>query len=189
MSKEIEEWRDIEGYEGLYQVSDWGRVKSLERIVHRPIKGDYSKKEHISNGWVNSSNKHIMIELQGKPYYVHQLVANAFVPNPNNNDVVHHIDFNPQNNAAENLIWMSDNDHRKLHGEIVRNTLSKKVYQYTLDGEFVKEWESVIEAARALEFNQGNISNCCNGGYYSKERGKWVNVKRYKGYKWSYEPL
>lgn len=64
---------------------------------------------------------------------------------------------------------------------------SKQVYQYTLDGELVKVYPSAREAARQLGYNQGNISNCCNGGYYYK--GKWKNRVQYNGYKWSYYPL
>lgn len=64
---------------------------------------------------------------------------------------------------------------------------SKEVYQYTLDWELVSKYPSAQEAARQTGYNQGNISNCCNGGYYYK--GKWKNRIQYNGYKWSYVPL
>lgn len=67
-------------------------------------------------------------------------------------------------------------------------SLSKPVYQYTLDGNFIKEWPSASEAARNITKNGFNncIVRCCNGGYYSIGRGKWVNINQYKGFKWSY---
>lgn len=173
----MEEWRDITGYEGLYQVSSYGRVKSLERMVHRPQKGDYLKKERLIKGWMKP-DRHIAVELCGKVFYLHQLVAQAFIPNPNNHDVVHHLDHNPQNNMVDNLVWMSDEEHKKLHAEELGVQFSKKVYQYTLADELIKVWNSVIEAGRGLEINQGSISNCCNG-----------RCNTYKGYKWSYDPL
>ena len=66
---------------------------------------------------------------------------------------------------------------------------SKQIYQYSLNNELIAVWPSAKEAARTLHFSQGNISNCCNGGFYSKQRNKWVNRIQYNGYKWSYEPL
>lgn len=64
----------------------------------------------------------------------------------------------------------------------------KKVGQYTLDGELVNIWDSATDADRNTNglFKQSGIFNCCNGGYFNKKRGKWVNVNNYKGYVWSY---
>lgn len=172
----MEEWKDIKGYEGLYQVSNLGRVKRLQGMAPRKGKGMLPIKEHILKGHIN--NKHKIVELCGKPMYVHQLVAAAFIPNPNDFEVVHHIDFKPLNNIATNLIWMSDEEHRKLHSKKIGIQRSKKIYQYTIDGKLVKIWDKLNDAAKALSINQGSISNCASG-----------KCKTYKGYKWSYEPL
>lgn len=72
-------------------------------------------------------------------------------------------------------------------GLINHPSKSKAVYQYTLDGKLVAKYQSAKQAARDTGFSQGNISNCCNGGYYLK--GKWKNRIQYNGYKWSYIPL
>ena len=78
-------------------------------------------------------------------------------------------------------------DGKKRNAEAARERFSKTVYQYTLDGKLVAVWKSAKEAAKQLVFSQGNISNCCNGGFYRK--GIWVNRKQYNGYIWSYVPL
>lgn len=71
-------------------------------------------------------------------------------------------------------------------GKIPKANPPKIVYQYTLEGKLVKKWESVAEASRNTGFSASHISHCCNGGFFSKKRGKWVNVNKYKGFKWSY---
>lgn len=75
----------------------------------------------------------------------------------------------------------------KLGREEQARNKSQTIYQYTLDGELVKVWESAHQAARELNLSQGNISTCCRGGYYHD--GKWVNRNQYRGYRWSYKPL
>lgn len=80
-------------------------------------------------------------------------------------------------------------DGKKIVAETARERFSKQVYQYTLEKELVAIWPSAKYAARELNFSQGNISQCCNGGFFSKSRGKWVNRTQYNGYIWSYIPL
>ena len=65
----------------------------------------------------------------------------------------------------------------------------KEVYQYTLDEKLIKKYNSIHEAARQTNTCAGEILHCCNGGFFNKKRNKWVNVKQYKGYKWSFKPL
>lgn len=66
---------------------------------------------------------------------------------------------------------------------------SKPVYQYTLDGMLVNVWKSIREASRNTKYDFNGIRICCNGGFFNNTRGKWVNCYKYKGYKWSFEPL
>lgn len=177
----MEIWKDIVGKEGKYQISNEGRVKSLN---YR-----HTGKEGILKPKYTQKHGHLFVQLyngNGLSEYplIHHLVAEAFIENSNNYDIVHHIDHNPQNNRTENLMWMSKEEHDKLHqidrALVIKNNLSKMVYQYTLDGELVAVWKSAREAAKQLGFDYSAIAHCCRGAY---------GCKTYKGYKWSYKPL
>lgn len=108
----MEEWRDIKGYEGLYQVSNFGRVMRLDKVVHDIIKG--SMRSRIFNGHIMKllTNKYtnyvsVYISKDGHKtrYHVHRLVADAFIPNPDNLPCVNHKDENKANNCVDNLEW------------------------------------------------------------------------------------
>ena len=158
MTKEI--WRDIEGYEDLYQVSDQGRVKSLER------KG--RKSERILKPAFNGFGYLIVALCAGgkrKMYTVHRLVCKAFHDNPENKLDVNHINENKTDNRACNLEWSTrrENINHGTHNERSGKTRSKPVGQYTLDGELVKIWQSTKEVQRQAGFSQGNISRVACG--------------------------
>lgn len=89
----MEEWKDITGYEGLYQVSNLGRVRRSGKI----LKGGYNNKGYHT---INLCKNGI-----SKSFFVHRLVAIAFIPNPNNFPIVNHKDENPKNNCVDNLEW------------------------------------------------------------------------------------
>lgn len=177
----LEIWKDIIGYENLYQGSNWGRVKSLERIdcighhrKERILKPVPDKDGYLRVG-LRKNNKR-------KNFLVHRLVAQAFLDNPNNLPEVNHRDENPQNNFVSNLEWCSakynSNFGTRNKRIIAKNTngkRSKKVYQYTLDGQFVREWESTKECGRN-GFDQGHVAECCRG-----ER------KTHKDFIWKYK--
>lgn len=169
----MEEWRDIKGYEGLYQVSNYGRVKSL----------NYNKTN--TEKIIGSIQNYSIVTLKGKRKYVHRLVAEAFIPNPNNYPCVNHKDECKTNNYAENLEWCDYkyNDNYGTRNDRIRNFArnrvdqSKIVYQYTLDGKLIAIYQSTRECGRQ-GFQQSNVQRCCNGEH-----------KQHKGYRWSYEPL
>ena len=166
--KEI--WKDIKDYEGHYQVSNLGRVKSIKfgkEIIlkqHINIKGGYYYVCLLKNG------KH-------KNYYVHRLVAEAFLPITDNLPQVNHKDENKLNNSVDNLEWCDAKYNINFGTCIERRSkkTSKPVLQYTLDGKFVKEWKSTMECGRN-GYNQGNVAACCQG-----------KLKKYKDFIWKYK--
>lgn len=109
----MEEWKDIEGYEGLYQVSDQGNVKSLARKRNNS-KGSYTQKERIlkqSNTTTGYKKVELVKNGQKKSLRVHRLVAQAFIPNPENKPEVNHIDGNKTNNFVSNLEWVTSSEN------------------------------------------------------------------------------
>ena len=155
MTEEI--WCPIKGYEGLYQVSDKGSVKSIgygkERIL-KPgrIKTGYLRVNLCKNG-------------EKKNWLVHRIVAQAFIPNPDNLPEVNHKDEDKENNSVQNLEWC-DRKYNQNYGTGIQRMAenkSKPVIQYTKSGEFVREWKSIMDVQRNLGYSNGSISSCCTG--------------------------
>ncbi len=156
-------WRDIQGYEGLYQVSNFGRVKSLK--TNRILKGS-----QINSGYLevvlckNKIHKHLL---------VHRLVAQAFIENSNNKKEVNHIDGDKQNNNVINLEWVtrSENELHSYQSLGKKNKVVNKKAIYLIDEQGNKqEFNSIKACAKFLNVNDGLIHN------YIKED------KKYKGY-------
>ncbi|WAX17991.1 DNA endonuclease [Streptococcus phage SG586P1] len=166
MNKEI--WKDITGYEGLYQVSDQGRVKSLERKFHIWHGGERIQKERILKQ-ATTHNGYLRVTLYAgdkpKTLKVHRLVCEAFHKNPNNKPEVNHINENRTDNRACNLEWCTrrENCNHGTHNERVAKALSKTVGQFSLDGKLIKVWQSASEVRRQIGFNQGYVSAAARG--------------------------
>lgn len=111
----MEIWKDIKGYEGLYQVSNLGRVKSLGRFHKFPNGGIYEIKPRILKNATETSGYLFVALYNGyrKQYKIHRLVAEAFIPNPNNLPQVNHKDLNKQNNRVDNLEWCTASENIK----------------------------------------------------------------------------
>ena len=174
MQEEI--WKDVKGYEGLYQVSSHGRVKSLDFLgKNGRLYSSAIKKQCIGNhGYFCVT---LTKEGNKKPKLVHRLLAIAFIPNPKNKPYVNHIDESRDNNSLENLEWCTHKENINHGTAMERSRLKrvKKIYQYTLDKKLIKIWDSVTEASMTLGYSKGNLSNACLG-----------RVKTSYGFIWSY---
>lgn len=199
----MEIWKDIKGYEGYYQISNFGRVKSLDRIVKRNSKfGNLHLKEKIL---VPTSDKDgylcVMLHRKNKvirSVKVHRLVANHFIPNPENKSTVNHKDGNKINNNINNLEWATRSEQTQhayklglnnskvgLSGDSnyaygKRGDLSyNAIPVYQLDkntNKIISEYGSMVEAAKQTGCNVSKISMVC--------AGKRITTG---GYKWKYK--
>lgn len=176
----MEIWKDIEGYEGYYQVSNEGRVKSLERhVVMRTRWGKIcmrNVKEKIMTQH-DSGKGYLQVFFTKDVYFVHQLVAKAFIPNPHNYSDVHHINQNHQDNRVENLMWMGEHEHKTMHAKERAKKLSKRVDQIDkFTGEVLRQWESTAEAAKQLGYENIHISECARGKRKTAYGSVWKYV-------------
>ena len=169
MLQKEEIWKDIKGYEGRYQVSNKGLVKSLTHVTIRedgkklPIKGRILKPMSNFNGYLQVS----LCDSSGKVkrFYVHRLVCEAFHENPKNKPCVNHIDEDKTNNIASNLEWCTyeENNNHGTHNARAAKTKSKPVGQYTPKSELIKVWQSAVEVQRQLGFDNTFISKVALG--------------------------
>lgn len=163
-------WLPVNGYEGLYEVSSFGRVRSLnynktgKKIILSPGKDThgYLFVNLCKNGKIKNNR-------------IHRLVATAFLPNWFDDPQVNHIDEDKTNNHVDNLEWC-DAKYNANYGTAIERmikSLSKPVLQFTLNGEFVREWKSIKETERN---GFGAVDKCCQG-----------KRKTHKGYIWRYK--
>ena len=153
---DAEIFKEINDFEGYY-VSNLGRVKSCKR------------KSETFIAIKDDRNGYLIVKLwkNNKQYSnkVHRLVAEAFIPNPNNLRDVNHKDENKYNNNVSNLEWLDhkDNINFGTHNERANKTKSKPILQLSLDGVFINEFYSSYEAQRQLDISESSINQCCNG--------------------------
>ena len=166
-------WRDIKGYEGLYQVSNLGNVKSLR---YRNKHEEHLLNKGSSNGGYYSYT--LSKNCKRKNCLIHRLVAETFIPNPNNLPCVNHIDEDKSNNKVDNLEWCSYKYNSNYGTCKTRSVLKrlKPVIQYTKEGEFIKEWRSISEAEKTIGIRCGitlclSGKNKTSGGFVWKRKG------------------
>ena len=179
-----EVWKDVEGFEGLYQVSNLGRLKSYKK----------DGSGHIYK-LTNKNGDYFRVVLYGtdgkrKSYGLHRLIAGAFIENPFGYKEINHIDSNKQNNRIENLEWCSreyNAEHARKHnpnmldGMIWHNkhVRAKPVYQFTKKMEFVRQYPSAAEASRETGVCSRNILQvashaCFKVGHERKTAGGYI---------------
>ena len=186
----MEVWKKVRGYDG-YEVSDRGRVRSIDRTI-QTTKGLRRYKGRILNQTIATNYLSVMLSVKGnqKRFTVHRLVALHFIPNPLNKEQVNHIDGDRLNNSASNLEWVTQSENMKHAHKIGLIKMSEKqllaleknrhkgqmsgrvsVNQYALNGELIKTFHSIVEASKATGISVASISenvrgrNKTGGGY------------------------
>jgi len=177
-------WKDIEEYEGIYQISSHGRVKSLKRIVVGPshIGGEIKIKGRIrKNHLRKDSYMGISLNKEGhcNSFLIHRLVANAFILNSENKPDINHKNGVKTDNRVENLEWCTSTENLKhayriglkkanknLLGKYgATHPTSKDIIQYDLSGNLIAKYGSAHEASRITKINRGSICQCARGEY------------------------
>ena len=164
-----EDWMPVFGYEGLYEVSNLGTVRSAR--TGKPLKDNetdrYSRVKLYKN-------------LKGKCFMIHRLVASAFCENPDGKPFVNHIDGDRKNNKASNLEWCTASENEIHAHKMGLNSVEpmlcktrKPVEQRDWGGRLIKRWDSMSQAARSLGLDVSGISFCCSG-----------RTKSCGGYRW-----
>ena len=198
-----EKFKVLNGITENYAVSKSGKVKSLSRLVYDTGHDRYYKiKEKILKSYINNKGYEcvdLRINNKTRKFLVHRLVAFAFIPNPNNYEIINHKDSNPLNNDVKNLEWCTASynvqyewsfNNRKVSDNMMAQFKKPKFYlwkaiqQYDLSNKFLQEFKSMTEATKWLITKDltsnpkanSNISACCNG-----------KVKSAYGYIWKYK--
>lgn len=181
MDNEKEIWKDIQGWEG-YQVSNWGRVKSCERVVidtlgrRQPFKETILIPQNDNRGYLRVN---LYKNKKMTHYLIHRLVAEAFIPNDDNLPQVNHKDEDKTNNHVSNLEWC-DSKYNMNFGTAIQRRVesnSKRIYQLSRDGsEILNVWKGAHEVERCLGWQRSSISACARGAYgYPTAYGyKWI---------------
>ena len=194
-------WKDIEGYEGIYQASNCGNVKSLPRKV------SFGCNERITPLLILSKKQKaegylcviLYKDKKDKTFYIHRLVAKLFCPNYFEGAQVNHKDGNKKNNNFENLEWVSRSENQKHAYDILKrgcyskgrfgklSHISKPIIQLSLNGDTIKYWDCAADVQRELGLGESNIRRCLYGkqktayGYKWNYQGKVKELKKEKG--------
>lgn len=172
-------WKDVVGYEGYYQVSNLGRVRSLDKEVNclkgqkRIAKGKVLKLIPYTNGYLSVR---LSADNAQKKVLVHRLVAIAFLPNPNELPEVNHKDEVRTNNCLDNLEWCDRSYNVHYGTALQRMKESRKVrpvIQKDLDGNVIKRWRSILDAGKGVGVNHSSIMRVCQGKQHTSMGYKW----------------
>ena len=177
--KEI--WKAIKDYEGKYEVSNLGRVKSLERTsrLNRKIKERILAPREYTGGYLR-------VQLSRKDFYIHRLVAETFIPNPENKSQVNHIDGNKRNNRVDNLEWNTPLENN-LHA--IRTGLNKKDREFMIKIANFENHKKAIAKRRKftkeqiIEIRKSQEPDTILAKRYNTSRGQIYSIKHYRTYK------
>lgn len=180
-------WKDIPGYEGFYQASTAGRIKSMERHITQTFRDTYYTRRipgvMLRPGKSKEGYLVVVLNKDGiqKTSRVNRLVALTFLDNPNGYEVVNHKDENKLNNSVDNLEWCT-HAYNNTFGQgsvqrkkTMREHTGKKVGQYTLDGKLIQVFDSIGLAGKYMHCNKTSIFKVCKG-----------ENKSCGGYNWKY---
>ena len=175
----MEIWKDIPGYEGLYQVSNLGNIKNINRCFNDKKGRKYIVKEIICKPSIDTSGYRQIVLTKNKnrkSHKVHRLVAMAFIPNPNSLPQINHKDENKQNNNVDNLEWCTQEYNCQYGTRPYRCAVhfNHKVKQY-FNGKEINEYSSLKEASKKTNIKYQGISKCCRN-----------KQKTAGGYEWKY---
>lgn len=175
----MENWKAVEGYEGFYEVSDLGRVRSVDRYVRNSRNGELTvfKKSKVKKPTTTDGGyETVTLNREGEyhSYYVHRLVASAFVDNPNGYEEVNHIDEDKHNNRASNLEWCTKqyNIHYGTRTTRAAKRQSRPVLQCSEDGTVICEYPS-LSSVKSDGFNPSNVKAVCDGKFSQMNGYGW----------------
>lgn len=172
------EWREIKGFDGRYFISSTGIIKSVKRKGRKQEK--IMKQELMKKGYLRCKLTKNGVQFK---IMVHRMVAESFVPNPENKPFVNHINEVKNDNRVENLEWVTAKENCNHGTAIERGVLKRRnrngaipVSQISLDGQIIKLWTSATEAQRN-GYSQSAISRCIRGIIDSYKGFKWAKIK------------
>lgn len=187
---ENEIWKDIPGYEGYFMASNLGRIKSIDRTLIYPNGEEHKLKGRIlipKRSQVGYLRVNLSVNRKVRTINIHRLVAETFIPNPENKDQINHLDGDKTNNKVSNVVWSTCSEnilhaYREL-GKInpatgrsgAKNPESKPVLQYSLDWELIAEFPCIAEAAK---------DGRCSYPYMSGILGGRLKYKQINGFYW-----
>lgn len=185
----MEIWKEVVGYEGIYEVSNMGRVKVLEKNIVSNLKhntGYYKKYEKIlkQRKDINGYNKvGLTKDMKQKGMLIHRIVSIAFLSNPLNKRTVNHKNGIKTDNRVENLEWATykENIQHYHDNNKINYYNQKKVHMYDINNNYIKTFNTIMEAEKETGVNHSGIVSVCSE--------KYPNRKTAGGYKWKYNKI
>ena len=186
-----EKWKPVVGYEGLYEVSSLGRVRSLSRSI-QGHKGYYVIPSRILKGFYAYGYRYVELHKGGKhkAYRVHRIVAEAFLPNPNKYPIINHKNEIRDDNRVDNIEWCThkyNSNYGNIKSKLKQSSHRIPIIQLTKEGTFVAKYQSITDASKATKIEHTNIIQCAKGRPLKCRDGK-LRIRRYAGgFIWKYE--